>query len=184
MENKDAYNPKSMSYVPTYEEMKLPQDLIRRMETEFNDPVKNGRNEREYEAHLLRWQNRHREGLKVQAKYKKERKDQSYQTHWFVIKTDEERLRLIDESRSLAHEVMDEVVRSIRIPSLLMHAEGLRIAVTRMPISLFAASNDKLRRFPVYSLETDSLEGSPSSFYRLWSHVFKTTKSKRLNPRK
>lgn len=184
MNKDDAYNKNSMSYIPTYEEMGLPQNLIRRMETEYEDEIKTRKNNLEYDAYMQKWQNKHRADLSKKIKQKKERRDQNFAGHWFIIKTDAERMALIEETRSLVDEVMDDVIKSIRINSLIVHAETLRIGVKRAPISLFSASNDKLRRFPSYSLETNSLEGSSSSFYRLWSHVFRITKTKRFNPRR
>ncbi len=184
MDNKDAYDKKSMSYIPTYAEMGLPQDLIHRMETEYEDPIKDAKNMKEYELYMLRWQTKHREGLRVKSQSSKEKKDQRFLAHWYVIKNSEERERLIDESRILCDDVMDEVIKSLRIPSLISHAESLRIAIRRAPIALDTASSDKLRRFPMYSLETNSLEGSPSAFYRLWSHVFRIRRGQRMNARK
>ncbi len=184
MEKIEEHNKNSMSYVPTFEEMKLSKEFIHRMETEWDDPIKSVRNDREYEAHVKRWQEKHRASLTKKTKQKKERKDQNFMSHWYVLKSDGERIKLIEETRVLADAVMDEVIKGLTIASLINHAEGLRASIKSMPVTLDAASNDKLRRFPKYSLETESLEGGSSSFYRLWSHVFRMRKTSKFNPRK
>ena len=170
MEIDDRLNKKSPNYLPTYEELKLPADLLRRLETEWDDPIKHERNDREYQGYVLRWQQKHKERLILQASLKKEREKINLATHWYVTLHKEEIEDLIEQSRKLADKVFRG--KQTSIPRMAAFYSDLHLRVLKGIPRVFPATSSKLKSFPKYDPYTKSLTGSKTSFIRLWIHVF------------
>lgn len=176
LQNKDAMNVNSMNYVPTYEEMNLPKDLIRRLETEWEDEAKTKRNNLELDHYMSKWQLNHRNKLITKKKIKESERSLKLAAHWFNTLQSKEIESLINNSRSIVDQVIDELRTRIKSDWELNYLEELRLRVKKESIDLTPASNAKLKRFPKYNMGTNELHGSVYTFYRLWAHVFKSHK--------
>lgn len=176
---KEHLDPKSISYVPTFEEMGLPQRLIRSMEMNFEDPIQSAKDEKEFLAYMESWQKKHKERLKAQELLKKEKQSFKLSAHWFNNMTESDLIQLIDDSRRFADQVFDELSKRVKTSWELQHIEKLRLRVKNCPIYIAKAMPSKLKRFPNYDFTTNSLNGSVYTFYRLWSHCFKAKRQAR-----
>lgn len=166
-------DPNSMDYVPPMEEA-LPKELIRKLETEWEDPIKSAENDRQYDLYIERWQIKHREKLRLKLLEKKEKKGRKLITHWFNTLHEAEIKELIESSRSIVEEVFSQLIPNSTKQWESDYMIKLKMRVKNGFITISNASDDKLRRFPKYNATRKSLDGSPHSFYRLWAHVFKS----------
>lgn len=176
LENQDALNPKSMNYVPTYEEMKLPRDLIRRLETEYMDDLKSEKNNKELDYYMAKYQLAHRNKLIIKEKISASKKSLKLSSHWYNTLQPKEIEDLIERSRPYTDQVIDELIERVKTSWELNYLEQLRIRIKAAPIILSPAADSKLKRFPNYSMGTNELHGSAYTFYKLWAHVFKSHK--------
>lgn len=170
MEKDDRLIKNSPNYLPTYEELKLPADLLRRLETEWDDPDKHERNDREYQGYVLRWQQKHKENLALRHQLKKEREKLNLASHWFVTLPKEEIEDLIEKSRKLADRVF--IGKQTSLPRMAAFYADLHLRVLKSIPRITPAVSSQLKSFPKYDPYTKSLTGSKTSFIKLWIHVF------------
>lgn len=178
-DQKEYLNPKSISYVPTFEEMGLPQRLIKSMEMNFEDPIQSAKDEKEFTMYKENWQRKHRERLKRAEMLKKEKAEFKLSAHWFNRLSEAELIQLIDDSRRFADQVFDDLRGRIASEWELQYIEKLRLRVKKSPIYIIKATPSKLKRFPNYDFANNGLHGSVYTFYKLWSHIFKAKRESR-----
>lgn len=167
-------NPKSMDYVPTFDELKLPKRLREKLEMFIEDDAEAEKVQNEYQSYLNDWKLKHREVVRKNEIAIAERKTRKIIAHWFNTLPKEKLFELIEDSRQLCDEIMDRIREGASAEWELNYIEKLRLRVKKNPITVESASIDKVRRFPLYNVSDDSLSGSPYSFYRMWAHVFKS----------
>lgn len=170
----NVLNPNSMDYIPTWDEMKLPPRLRNKLESYIEDEMEAEKVQKELESHIERWQLRHREVVRKKEIAKTEVKTRKLLAHWFATLPKEKIEILIDETRHLADQVLDERLASSSAAWESNYIEKLRARVKRNPFTVEATTFDKMRRFPIYDAANDELSGAPYSYYRLWAHVFKS----------
>lgn len=176
IEKMDEYNKKTMAYIPTMEEAGIPQKLMDDMFHFMDDPIKSEKLQKQYDAYILKWQIKHREKLQREIKSKEAKKELKLSAHWYNTLQTKEIEKLIDNSRSVADQVIDNLRDRIKSSWELNYLEELRIRIRTAPIVLSPATSAKLKRFPNYNMGTNELHGSGYAFYRLWAHVFKSHK--------
>lgn len=174
MEKDNQLNKNSMDYIPTWDEMKLPQKLRSKLEAYIEDESEAEKVEKEYQGYIDSWQRRHREKIRKVEVAKAEIKNRKILSHWFSTLPQDQIIQLIDRSRSVCDFVMDDIRDGAKASWQLNYIEKLRIRVKRNPIEITDASMDKLKRFPRYNAASDKLTGSPYAFYRMWAHIFKS----------
>lgn len=170
---------KSMSYIPTWSEMKLPQDLIIRLETCVDDPVEAEMVEKEYQKYVDAWQVKHREKLRKTDLNKNEVKSREVLTHWFATLPTVKVIELINDTRHMVDEVLDARYKASTASWELVYIENLRSRVKHTEPVIEQTTVSKLKRFPKYDIANDSLHGAAYSFYRMWAHCFKSDRSKK-----
>lgn len=179
MERNRSLSKKSMDYVPTWDEAGVPENLQLRIEKEWEDPIKNEKNEKELLYYIDKYQLKHREKLRLKELELKEKQLLKMSAHWYKTLMKEELENLIEDSRAIAEETFDSLRENIKATWELNYIEMLRYRVKHSRPILNPASEAKLRRFPQYDFNTKSLYGSDYAFYRLWAHCFPSPKNVR-----
>lgn len=176
LKNAELTNKKSMSYEPTWQEAGVPESLIRKLETEWEDPIKNAKNEKELDYYMNKAKDEHRNKLKFIEKVGAAKKELRLSSHWYNTLQPKEIENLVERSRLVVDQVFDELRGRVKSSWELNYIEELRLRVKTGKIAITPATNAKLKRFPAYNMGTNELHGSVYTFYRLWAHIFKSYK--------
>lgn len=174
MSTDNELNRNSMDYIPTWDEAGVPKWLQNKLSDIIDDENELKKLEAQLDSYIDSYKRRHREQIRKKEIAKAEVKTRKVLAHWFATLHKEKIIRLVDDSRSIVDEVMDQRRDACSAQWELNYIEKLRIRVKRNPITVESTTHDKMKRFPIYDPVEDTLSGSPYSFYRLWAHCFKS----------